>query len=96
MQSLRFLLTAMLMTAALGIQSASALSIDNTTATKSDGSSKFEDPDDTIPFPHIGDDGQPTNNFQAQPVGNTGMSFSLTPSNAEPDAFQRAQDRMQQ
>src|SRR5579884_3785535 len=62
-------------------QSASALSVDQTTGTNRDGSPKFADPDDKIPFPHVADDGsqpQPANNFQGQPVGNSGMSFGLT------------------
>ena len=98
MQSLRLAIATMLLTAAFGMNTVSALSVDTSTTTNSDGSAKFGgDPDDKIPFPHVADDGsQPSNNFQAQPVGNSGVSFGLTPSSAEPDAFQRAQQRMQQ
>jgi hypothetical protein len=84
------------MSAWLGAHSAVALQIDQSTGTNSDGSSKFDDPDDKIPFPHIADDGQPSNNFQGQPIGNSGASFSLAPSSGEPSAFERAQERMQQ
>ena len=96
MRIAQFIAIAALLTSSLAAHNALALTIDQTTGTNSDGSAKFDDPDDKIPFPHMADDGQPTNNFQAQPVGNTGMSFGLTPSRAEPDAFQRSQENRQQ
>ena len=84
--------------ASLGYHNAFALSVDTSTGSNNDGSAKFGgDPDDKIPFPHVADDGtQPSSNFQSQAVGNSGVSFGLTPSSGAPDAFQRAQDRMQQ
>jgi hypothetical protein len=96
MRSFRLAITTLLLTATLGSQCAFAFEVDQTAGTNQDGSSRFSDPDDKIPFPHIADDGQPSNNFQAQPVGNSGISFGFTPSNSGSDAFQRAQDRMQQ
>ena len=97
MQPIRLIIAAAFLTAAFAVNTASALSVDKTTNSKSDGSAKFDDPDDKIPFPHVGDDGsQPSSNFQAQPVGNSGVSFGLTPSNSQPDAFQRAQENQQQ
>jgi hypothetical protein len=87
-----FLTTAII--ASLGIHCAYALTVDSTTGAGSNASN-FNDPDDKIPFPHVADDGQPSN-FQAQPVGNSGLSFSLSPAHEDTNAFQRAQDRMQQ
>lgn len=80
-----------------------ALTVDNTTGTNKDGSAKFNDPDANNPFPHASDDGsqQPASNFQMQPVGNSGLSFGISggtsPNNSQqPDAFERARERMQQ
>jgi hypothetical protein len=95
MSSLRIAAITLLLTM-FGAHSVSALSIDTTTGTNADGSAKFDDPDDKIPFPYVADDGTaPSSNFQAQPMGNTGLSFGLTPSNGERDAFQRAQENRQ-
>jgi len=81
--------------AAFGIHGAAALEIENITGNKA--AANFSDPDDKIPFPHVADDGsQPSANFQMQPVGRSGVSFGLTPNNAEPDAFSRAQERQMQ
>jgi len=96
MRTTCLLLATALIAGSIGIHAAAALEIDQTTGTNKDGSSRFGDPDDAISFPHVSDDGQPSNNFQAQPIGNSGVSFGFTPSNAGADAFQRAQDRMQQ
>ncbi len=94
MPSRRLAITAALIVA-FGIHSASALEIDNSTGNKA--SANFSDPDYTIPFPHVADDGSPPSaNFQMQPVGQSGVSFGLTSGNARPDAFSRAQERMQQ
>lgn len=78
---------------------ASALTIEDKAGRNADGSSRFDDPDNAIPFPHVADDGsmQPGNNFQMQPAGNSGASFGFTgKGNSDFDAFQRAQERMQQ
>jgi len=97
MKTLKFIALTAILGAGFGLHSAFALSIDTTTGTNADGSAKFDDPDEKIPFPHVADDGTPpASNFQAQPVGNTGISFGLTPSNGERDTFQRAQENRQQ
>ena len=80
----------------ISANAALAFEVDQSAATSSNAA-RLGDPDDKIPFPHVADDGTPpSNNFQAQSVGNTGISFGITPSNSQTDAFQRAQDRMQQ
>ena len=96
MRSIFFLMATVFLMVSFNLHNAFAFSVDETSANNKDGSAKFSDPDDKIPFPHVADDGQPTNNFQAQPVGNSGVSFSLTPSRGnEPDAFRRAQENRQ-
>ena len=97
MLSLRFVAVTLLLVVS-ATHSASALSIDEAAGTNKDGSPRFSDPDDRIPFPHVADDGQPSSsyNLQSQPVGNSGLSFGLTSSASEPDAFERAKARMQQ
>ena len=90
MRSLAFLAVALLLT--------SAFTVDEGASNKN-AAANFNDPDDKIPYPHIADDGRPSNNFQGQPVGNGSVSFGFTssaPSSAEPNAFERAQQRMQQ
>ena len=97
MKALKIVAMAAIMASSLGFHSVFALSIDKTTGTNADGSAKFDDPDDKIPFPHVADDGTPpASNFQAQPIGSTDISFGLTPSNGEHDTFQRAQENRQQ
>lgn len=97
MKSLTLAALTLVIMSSVASNAAFALTVDQTAATNKDGSARFGDPDDKIPFPHVADDGTPpTSNFQAQAVGNTGMSFGLTPSNSQPDAFQRAQENQQQ
>jgi hypothetical protein len=88
----RFVIAALFVAGTM--QTAAALQIDET-AGKGDAS-RFSDPDNQIPFPHLDDNGQPSANFQSQPIGNSGASFNLTGPNSEPGAFERAQQRMQQ
>jgi len=90
-------IAAILLLSASVYQNAMALTVDESTGTTANGAAKFGDPDDKIPYPHVSDDGQPSNNFQSQQIGNSGASFSLTPSSGNnPGAFERAQQRMQQ
>lgn len=101
MQLFRLITISVLMVSSIAIHNASALTIDQNTGTNVDGSSKFVDPDDKIPFPHVADDGDQSSNnssnsFQSSTDGNGGVYFGLTPSNGDTDAFHRAQERMQQ
>ena len=77
---------------------AAAFQIDQTSGTNADGSAKFSDPDDNVPFPHATDDGKPpSSHFEAQGSDNAGIFFNLAPSSQnEPDAFQRMQENREQ
>ena len=96
MQLVRLTAVALVMASLSG--QALALTVDDTTTSGRNGASLAGDPDDKIPYPHVADDGaSPPTNFQGQPVGNSGVSFNLAPAATTQDnAFQRAQDRMQQ
>ena len=99
MRPIHYTTLALLMASSF-MHNASAFTLDQSEGAGNAGAAKLADPDDKIPFPHMTDDGQPSNNFQGQPIGNSGLSFSLTPpstgGNSGPDAFERAKDRMQQ
>ena len=98
MRSLSLLAAALLLTSTFVSVSASAFSVDEVGNSKN--AANFNDPDDKIPYPHIADDGKPSNNFQGKQVGNGSVTFGFTssaPSSSnEPSAFERAQQRMQQ
>ena len=94
---MRFSVFAIALLALSASTNAMALSVDNN-ADASGNAAKFGDPDDKIPFPHMADDGQPSHSG-AQPIGNTGASFSFSGSssnNNDQGSFERAQQRMQQ
>ena len=94
MQMFRFMIASMLI-ASLSITDASAFTVDQGGG-RSAGAAHLSDPEDAIPFPHIADDGQVSQGFGTNLTGNGTLSFGVTSTNAQPDAFGRAQDRMGQ
>jgi len=97
MSSFRLIALSALFATSFAIPVASALTVDENGHTAA-STTNLVDPDDRIPFPHIGDDGQAAN-FQSSQDQDGGLSFSLTGGNNNDNqgsAFERAQQRMQQ
>jgi hypothetical protein len=92
MKSSRLMIALFATSVLLSAASASAFTLDNKTNNNADGTARFSDPDSNIPFPHVADDGsQSQANFQPDSA-----SFGFAPLSSNSDAFERAQNRMQQ
>lgn len=89
MLSFRISALSLLLVATLGIPTASALTIDDNGRITGSAAS-LNAPDDQVPYPHLDDNGQPSHDFHSQ------GTVSFSPGHDQSDAFERAQQRMQQ
>ncbi len=64
---------------------AMAFDVDTTSATQKDGTAKFGDPDDKVPYPHVADDGAMEQ--ASGPQNGPSLSFSVNGLQDDPFAL---------